>query len=78
MLGWLALPLSPQFPGGQGWWAMGGHRDHTQNVLAWADRVVGPQKTLVGLIQLLLVSFFFISGSCKKRTFSVRPERPTF
>lgn len=34
----------------ESWWAVGGHRDHTQNILAWADRVVGSQESLVALI----------------------------
>ena len=58
----------------QGCWAAGGHRNHTQNVLARAERVVGPQETPVALIQLLLIGLFLISGSCKTRTFSVRPK----
>ena len=70
-----APPLSSPSPRkAQGCLAAGGHRNHTQNVLARAERVVAPQETPVALIQLLLIGLFLISGSCKTRTFSVRPK----
>lgn len=75
--GGLALPLSPVPRKAQSWWAAGSHRDHTQNILAWADRVVGPQESLIALVQLLLIGLFLISGSCKKKA-SVSPDHPFF
>lgn len=62
------------FPPGLGAWAAGSHRDNTQNVLTWADRVVGPQEALVGLIQLLLVGLFFVLGSCRRRNCWRNPD----
>lgn len=49
-------------PRGLGAGTAGSHRNDTQNVLAWADRVVRPQEALVVLIQLLLVGVFLVLG----------------
>lgn len=49
-------------PPGLGAGTAGSHRDDTQNVLARADRVVGPQEALVVLIQVFLVGLFLVLG----------------
>lgn len=54
----------------------GSHRDDSQNVLARAGRVVGPQETLVVLIQLLLVRLFLVLGPCGRRNLLRNPDQP--